>query len=252
MRPDTEDRIRTIRPTPLPTLTLIELRKLVDTPSGVALVITAALLAGVFGGGQVLFNDRVGLDNIATLAGAPAGTLVPVLAVLLVTAERSHRTALVSYALVPRRGRVITAKALSAAALATAITPLTLLAAVIIAPVGQLITGHVIDWTVDPSRMAVFTATNVMLALSAVALGLAIGNAPAAIVIILTWPMVASLLSVRLEIANVVGWIDLGSVGVLQDSLAAADIGRAVVATGCWVLVPMLIGTRRILVEEVR
>lgn len=82
-------------------LWLVELRKLVDTPAGVALLAVGALLAGVFGGGVALLSEDATLDRIVRLAGTPTGLLLPVLAVLLVTGERQHRTALTGYALTP-------------------------------------------------------------------------------------------------------------------------------------------------------
>ncbi|MEZ5088726.1 MAG: ABC transporter permease subunit [Micropruina sp.] len=116
-------------------LWLVELRKLVDTPAGVALLAVGALLAGVFGGGVALLSEDATLDRIVRLAGTPTGLLLPVLAVLLVTGERQHRTALTGYALTPRRGRVLVAKAFAVLTLAVAAWAMALLAGVLIAAV---------------------------------------------------------------------------------------------------------------------
>jgi ABC-2 type transport system permease protein len=53
-----------------------------------------------------------------SLTQIPVGVLLPVLGVLLVTSEWSQRTAMTTFALVPRRFRVLTAKPLAAAVLA--------------------------------------------------------------------------------------------------------------------------------------
>ena len=111
-------------------LWLVELRKLVDTPAGVALLAVGALLAGVFGGGVALLSEDATLDRIVRLAGTPTGLLLPVLAVLLVTGERQHRTALTGYALTPRRGRVLVAKAFAVLTLAVAAWAMALLAGI--------------------------------------------------------------------------------------------------------------------------
>lgn len=241
------------RPVTLLTLTVVELRKLVDTPAGFALLGAGAVLAGVFGGGILLFRDRPRLDEIATLAGMPASVLVPVLAILLVTAERSQRTGLVSYAITPRRGRVFAAKTLAAAALGVIVTPLALLASVIIAPVGRALTDQAAQWSVDPSRMIVFTVSNLVLALSAVALASMIANAPAAIVVVLVWPMLSSLIANADPVAaEVISWIDLGTISTLSDSISAADLGRVATAVALWVVLPGIVGARRVLREEVR
>jgi len=232
-------------PATLAMLTFVELRKLVDTLAGVAICVASAVLAGVFGGGAVLYRRPASFGDIALLAGVPGGTLVPVLAILLVTAERSQRTALTTYALTPRRHRVLLAKAGAAVALSVAVTPLALLAAAIITPVGSLVTGEPVAWTADVPALARFTVINAGLALSGYGLGLAIGNAPAAIVVVLTWPMVASMLQTASPAAgNVVGWLDVGAVWT--------DAARGATAVGCWIALPVLIGFRRVLRSEVR
>lgn len=159
-------------------LWLVELRKLVDTPAGVALLAVGALLAGVFGGGVALLSEDATLDRIVRLAGTPTGLLLPVLAVLLVTGERQHRTALTGYALTPRRGRVLVAKAFAVLTLAVAAWALALLAGVLIAAVSSPIVGHPIAWSIDWTTQLWFGLSLVLAALSGYAVGLAIGNAP--------------------------------------------------------------------------
>ncbi len=226
-------------------LTLVELRKVVDTPAGIAICVVSALLAGVFGGGAVLYQQPASIGDIALMAGVPGGTLVPVLAILLVTAERTHRTALATYALTPRRHRVLLGKAGAAVALSVAVTPLALLAAVVIGPVGSLVTGDPTAWTVDGGGVGRFTLINVILALTGYVLALATGNAPTSIVIVLTWPMLESMLrAASPTIGAIVRWLDVAAV--------TEDVSRAATALAFWVVVPALVGFRRALRAEVR
>jgi hypothetical protein len=241
-------------PAPGPVRTwLVELRKLVDTRSGVALVSTGAVLAGVFGGGTMLFRDAPTLTGLVTMAGMPGGIVAAVASVLLVTAEWTHRTALGTYALTPRRSRVIAAKAAGAATLAVLVTGLALLAALVIAPVGTAVTGHPVTWTLDVRTLAVFSAANVCLALSAWALAYLARNAPAPIVILLVWPMLASLIrQAGPGAAEALSWIDQDAVSRLAGATSQADLGRAATSVLVWIVLPAAVGVARELRAQVR
>src|SRR6201999_2316012 len=100
-------------------LTKVELRKMVDTRSGfwlqvavlglIALTVVVTLLA--------VHEDDHPFRHILSNALQPAGILLPVVGILLVTSEWSQRTALVSFALVPHRTRLFAAKVLAGAVL---------------------------------------------------------------------------------------------------------------------------------------
>lgn len=232
---------------------LVELRKLVDTRSGIALVVTAAALAGVFGGGTVLYRDPVTFTDVVTMSGVPGGTLAAVAAVLLVTGERAHRTALTTYALTPRRGRVIAAKAAAAAAVALVVTVAALVAALVIAPVGATLTGHQVVWTVDWRTLAAFTVANIALALSGWALAYLCGNAPAPIVILLVWPMLASLIAqAGPTAAEVLSWLDPAAAARLAQDTTGTDLGRIAVSLLVWVVAPAAVGVAREIRAETR
>lgn len=229
----------------LATLTLVELRKVVDTPAGIAICALSVVLTGLFATAALMYRHPASMGGIALPAAAPGGTLVPVLAILLVTAERTHRTALATYALTPQRARVLLAKAFAAVGLALAVTPLSLLTAVIIGPVGALFSSRSTTWGVDAGALGRSALINVIMALTGYALALTIGNAPAAIVIVLVWPMLQSTLSAASPtMSAVMRWFDV--LAVTQNA------PRAVTALGFWVALPVVIGVRRALLAEVR
>jgi ABC-2 type transport system permease protein len=105
-------------------LTAVELRKATDTRAGFWLQIATAgitlaavvilLIAGTA-------QDRA-LDNVLSLAVQPAAVLLPIVGILLVSSEWSQRTALITFALVPRRSRVLLAKVVAGLLLALAAT----------------------------------------------------------------------------------------------------------------------------------
>ena len=233
-------------------LVTVELRKLVDTRTGLVLVATGALLAGLFGGGAVLYRPGAPFSEVAQLAGVPGGILATIMAILLVTAERSHHTALVTYTLTPRRGRVTLAKAVAAATLGAVVVALALLAALVIVPVGSAVTGNPANWAVEGPALAWWALGTVVGALSGYALGSAIGNAPAAITLVLIWPMATSLLSQAPGLDTVLAWLDPASLSALTDGATGVEIGQAVSGIAVWVAIPATLGLIRLTRSEVR
>ena len=101
---------------PLTRLVLVELRKLADTRSGKWLliaigVITLLIVTAVFLTAKP--SDRTFLNFMGATA-TPQGFLLPVLGILLVTSEWNQRTALVTFTLMPLRGKVVVAKVIAA------------------------------------------------------------------------------------------------------------------------------------------
>ena len=97
---------------PFTKLTVVELRKMVDTRAGFWLQLTTAVLTlaivilfCIFGETQdLIFRDMF------ALAILPASILLPIIGILLVSSEWSQRTALITFTLVPQRMRVMSAK----------------------------------------------------------------------------------------------------------------------------------------------
>src|SRR5690606_9212891 len=112
---------------PFGRLVRVELRKQVDTLAGrwflisIGLVVAAAVTIMLFVDG----GDHSYLTYL-TATSTPLGILVPVLGILSSTQEWTQRTAMTTYALEPRRGRVIWAKVLSALLLGVAAVVLAL------------------------------------------------------------------------------------------------------------------------------
>ncbi|MGO2110863.1 MAG: hypothetical protein ACTH31_04555 [Pseudoclavibacter sp.] len=243
---------RRTHPPTIAALCLIELRKLVDTRVSWILIAVGALLVGAFGGGMVLFREQTSFSDIVVFASYPVSLLAPVLAVLLVTAERSHRTELATFALVPHRGRVWASKLLAVIALAIGATALTLVAGLLIAPVGSLVTGADVAWDFDSARIGIFTLVTVISSLSGFALALLIGSGPAVIVLVLAWPTVAMFLRVVPEIAAVLDWVDVAALGALPDDPTGVDLAKVAAGIAVWVVVPGVIGWMRRMRDEVR
>src|ERR1700742_613698 len=126
-------------------LTKVELRKMVDTRSGFWLLLAVAGLTLVAVLITALFahEDQRTFRHILSNGLQPAGILLPVVGILLVTSEWSQRTALVSFALVPHRTRLLAAKILAGVVLALAATALALVLAVLGTAIASTDVQHV-------------------------------------------------------------------------------------------------------------
>jgi ABC-2 type transport system permease protein len=123
---------RDTRPS-LSRLAKVELRKMVNTRSGFWLLIAVAALTivAVFVTALFAHEDQRTLRHILSNGLQPAGILLPVVGILVVTSEWSQRTALISFALVPNRARLLTAKLLAGVVLALVATAVGLVFAVL-------------------------------------------------------------------------------------------------------------------------
>src|SRR3712207_4447467 len=111
---------------PLSRITGLELRKMFDTRSGfwlMASIVIAALLAT---GAVILFapDEVLTYSTFAAAIGFPMAVILPMIAILSVTSEWSQRSGLTTFTLIPRRSRVITAKAISSVAVGVVSIPL--------------------------------------------------------------------------------------------------------------------------------
>lgn len=233
-------------------LLLVELRKLLDTRSGVALLVTGALLAGGFGGGAALYIDGAGFGVIARMAGIPLVTLLPVFGALLATSGRQHRTSLTTYTMVPTRGRILAAQVGAVMVLALIASAATLLAAAMIVPVASALTGTHLPWTADWPALLVLALGMVFAALAGYAVGLATGSAPIAITILLAWPTIALLLGAVPSAAAVLEWLDRDAVAAFSDGATWAEAARAATGAVLWIVAPGVVGVLRELNSEVK
>lgn len=240
-------------PTPAPTLgrlTLVELRKMVDTRAGlwlqltVAAITVAAVVLVVAFGADV---DRT-FASLLGIAVQPAGYLLPVVGILLVTSEFNQRTAIVTFALVPRRVRVFAAKLLAAAALAVVAFVLCLAVAGVAALLAGGDTGP--DLTAGLlGQDALFVAVGMV---TGVAFGLAARTSAPAIVAYFLIPIAWTLLGEIPALEDAWEWLDPArSLELLVDRhLDGTEWARALISMGLFIAAPLAIGAARLRREE--
>lgn len=262
LRPSVTTNERDDAPIPLHRLTRVELRKLVDTRAGFwlaasvgvisAIVVIAMLIANRSNLGQLNFLEFFAMMNI------PISTILPVMAILLVTSEWSQRNALSTFTMEPRRERIVLAKLGVALVAGVAAVGLSLLFAAVANVVAGLIYG-------DPAGSWEFTAAALVNSFTMQMIWLLVGfgfaalilNTPGAIVAYFALPTVLSLLSelVPWFKTHLAGWIDLTTTTVpLQSGYwgTGEQWTRLIVSTAIWITIPLVLGVIRVLRTEVK
>ncbi|MBG6102521.1 ABC-type transport system involved in multi-copper enzyme maturation permease subunit [Micromonospora vinacea] len=237
-------------------LTGVELRKLVDTRAGRWLLITIGLVAAAIVTLQLIYAPDADqtFNNFFVPSLLPIGVLLPVLGILSITSEWSQRTALTTYALVPRRERVVAAKlfAVVLAALAS------VLASLALAAVGTLVasaTGGAGTWGLDASLLVnavILQVTNVVIG---AAFGLLLLNPPLAIVGYFLLPTLWGVLGEMVKpLRGPSEWLDTSKTMeplFSSDALTGEQWGRIVVSLLVWMVLPLAAGLFRTLRREV-
>lgn len=251
--PTTEVPARDLTGDPIPFVRLvgIEVRKMVDTRAGLWMLVTMAAIGFVVSGALIVWGD--GSDHaFSTFLGfiaMPLMILLPVMGIMSATQEWSQRTGLATFTLVPRRGRVLAAKVVAALVLALVV----LAAGAAAAALATLVSGG--EFTLTGISFAGLALTAMIFTLQGVGFGAALLNTPLAIVATLVLPTVWTVLtSMSPRLAEAAQWLDLNLVtGPLSSgTMAGDDWARLATGLAAWVVLPLLIGSRRILTSEIK
>lgn len=237
-------------------LTLVELRKAVDTRAGRWLLIVIGLVCVAVGLLTTLFGEsEQGVHGVFTAQHSwVVVLLLPVVGILLATAEWSRRTALTTYALVPQRHRVTTAKVLAASLLAVAVTASVLAVSallVLLVPLWSDTTGR---WDLDLVLLAQATLGAVLLTLCGVAFGLALVSTPIAIVLFFVLPTVLTVVGATVDVLREpLGWLDINLTlyELYLPDITGQEWARAATSVLAWIAVPMAVGVVRTSRREV-
>jgi ABC-2 type transport system permease protein len=249
------------RRVPLSRVTAVELRKMFDTRSGfwlMASIVIAALLAT---GAVILFapDDQQTYDSFAASIGFPMAVILPMIAILSVTSEWSQRSGLTTFTLVPHRGRVISAKAISAVSVGV----VSMLLAFAIGAVGNLvgtaITGSDLVWDMSSVHLVYIVLGNVLGLLVGFMLGVLIRNSPGAIVAYFVYsfvlPTIFGLLAASQDwFRQLQPWVDFNYAqsALFNGSLTGEQWANLGVAGALWLVLPLLVGLGLVMRSEVK
>ncbi|GAA5154933.1 hypothetical protein GCM10023340_39300 [Nocardioides marinquilinus] len=247
---------------PLSRLVSVEIRKSFDTRAGrwltisiIGLVLVASVIgAFAFPEGQ---QDYV---NLLGLAGGILGYFLPILMILLITSEWTQRTGLVTFALEPRRPRVVLAKVLAGLALAVVVLAL---GAAIAAGATALspVNGGEAVWNLGGTEVQNFLLTSVIGVLVGFALAMLLRNSAAAIVAYFVYtfilPIVADALSALVDgFEKIAPWVEFNTAQMplfTGDYRATGEEWAQIAVSGTiWLVIPFAFGVWRLMRAEVK
>lgn len=251
---------------PFTRLVRAESRKLVDTRSGFWLLISTAILLLIATAIVILvvaLNDTavISYENATIdILLLPLSLLLPVFAIQAVTSEWSQRTALTTFTLEAHRLRLLLAKLVAVGVVAIGALVTAFLLGIVLTAVAAGVGGYSADWNIGAESIASGFITQLLYFLMAFGIGMLLLSTPAAValfyVVALLLPlMVYGTLMAFFEWArDLIPWIDLQFAAIpLYEpwgNLEGLDIARLVVATMIWVVIPCVLGARRVLTTE--
>ncbi|MCB8956970.1 MAG: ABC transporter permease subunit [Nocardioides sp.] len=251
------------RPIPFHRLVSVELRKSYDTRAGFWLLMVIGLLV-VAAEAIVLIvtvvqDEPLSYGDTTAVAAFVTSVLLPVLGIMVVTSEWSQRTAMVTFALEPRRPHVIAAKAMVGLLLTLATIVVALVVGLVTVLLYAALQGESPVWHFGWTGFTAFLVTQTFAMLGGFALATLLLNTPAAIVVFFVYRWVLpGLLALGTALIGWFGslapWIDFQSAqGELYDfPLTGEQWAQLFVSGVIWLVVPLLIGIWRVLRAEVK
>ncbi|CAG7572878.1 ABC-2 family transporter [Barrientosiimonas humi] len=243
---------------PFARLVKVELRKATDTRAGrwllglIGLVTLIALVAVLFVGSP---SDDKNFGTFLTTTFLPQNIFLPIVGILVVTAEWSQRTGLVTFSLEPRRGRVGFAKLVAAIVLGLATVALGAVLAAGTTFAGQLIRGTDPSWSIGWQTVLGIVVGQIVAVAMGVAFGMLLQNTPAAIVAYLVLPMLWSILGAAVSWLSTAGeWLDTSRTlqPLYEAQMQGDDWPKLFVSIAVWVVLPLVLGMIRLRRSEVK
>lgn len=238
-------------------LTAVELRKQLDTRAGRWLLVTIGVVVAAIVTIMLFVQGGAhGYEGYFGATSMPLMLLVPIIGILAATAEWSQRTGLTTFALEPRRHRVVLAKVV-ASLVAAAVS---LVVALGLAAVANLVAvqarGADSAWTLSGGLLAGIALVLALSLAQGVGFGLSLLNTPAAIVAYLVLPTAWSIVTGLVASMRSVGeWLDIGNATqpLLEGAaMHARDWAQVGTSSLLWVVLPLAIGFWRVRRSEVK
>lgn len=250
-------------PQPIPTarLVAVELRKMFDTRSGFWLVMSIGITGLIATIATIAFapDDALSYYTFATAIGYPMAFTLPIIAMLSVTSEWSQRSGLATFTLVPRRGRVMGAKAVAAVIVGIVSMAVAFALGAVGNVVGSRINGVDAVWDISIGHAALITLAMLLSMFSGYMLGVLLRNSAGGVVAYFGYTVIAAaLLGVLGELqpwfADIQGWVDfnLAQGPVFDGTMTGTTWAQLATTTTGWLLIPLAIGLLMVRKSEVK
>lgn len=252
------------RPIPFWRLVLVECRKAYDTRAGFWLLFTIGLLVALAEGIALIATlsqpARVAVSDFSIVAAIPTSILLPVLGILLVTSEWGQRTAMVTFAVEPRRIRVVLAKLAVGVVLTLLTVVFTFLLGIVLTVVCELVQPDLTTWDYEWKFVVAFTVGQSLTMVVGFALAALLLNTPGAIVLFFVywWGLsfiLAAVVGFFPGFVDVIPWINF------QVALApfyeweldtGEEVAQLFTSGMLWIGLPLGLGLWRILTAELK
>ena len=235
-------------------LTLVELRKMTDTRAGLWLLIATALLTALVAVVCCLVfpADESNLLNFLSITVQPASILMPIVGILLVTSEWSQRTAMVTFALVPRRSRVLTAKLLAGLSLSAIALVLCLVVALVATAIAGADGSE--TWSLSAALLGQIAVTVLVSMLAGIGFGMLLLASAPAVVLYFVAPTAWAALGSIPALEGAAGWLDQSRTmsPMFEETLSAGEWARVGTSLALWLALPIAIGWWRVIRGGVR
>ncbi|HEX8094403.1 ABC transporter permease [Jatrophihabitans sp.] len=248
-------------PIPLSRIVAVELRKSFDTRAGFWLLASigiASLLATV---AVIAFaaTDELTYSTFTLAIGYPISVILPIIAVLSVTAEWSQRSGLTTFTLVPHRGRVVLAKAIGAVSVAIASMIVAFLVGAVGNVAGAAIHASPLVWDQDAVDLLYLLLANTLLVLVGFMLGVLIRGSAGAIVAYFLYGFVVPTLLTFLALnqawfRDAQPWIDpnYSQDALFNGGFDGQQWAQLGVTSAVWLVLPLVVGLVTLLRSEVK
>lgn len=246
---------------PLSRIVRVELRKSLDTRAGFWLLASIGIASLLATGAVIAFapTDQFTYSTFTLAVGFPMSVILPMVAILSVTAEWSQRSGLTTFTLVPHRGRILVGKAMAAVTIAV----VSMLVAFPVGALGNIIGSAVHGvptvWDHNVIDVLYLVAGNTLLLMVGFMLGVLIRSSTAALVAYLVYAFVAPTLLTFLALnqkwfADLQPWVDpnYSQDALLQGGFNGQQWAQLAVTTLVWLVIPLALGVRSLLRSEVK
>jgi ABC-2 type transport system permease protein len=238
---------------PLARLTRVELRKTVDTRAGFWLLLVIGLItvavAVIFQFGADA-SDQTLTETFRALQWG-VSVLLPVVGILAVTSEWSQRTALTTFTLEPRRGKVVLAKALAVVAICIAAVGFTL----VIAAISNALTSGDGSWSFSAATLGEAFALQLLSLAVGFAFGLMLQASAPAIVLYFVIPTVVSVVISLVDALDEASeWFDFGTATTVlgEGGVSGTEWGHIAANAAIWFGIPLVVGLYRLSRSELK
>jgi ABC-type transport system involved in multi-copper enzyme maturation permease subunit len=246
---------------PMSRLVGVELRKMFDTRSGFWLMASIVITALVATGAVIVFapDDALTYDTFSAAVGFPMTVILPMVAILSVTGEWSQRSGLTTFTLVPHRGRVISAKAISSVLVGVVSIPVAFAIGAVGNVVGTAIAGTDLVWDMSVAHGASIVLGNVLGMLVGFMLGVLVRSSAGAIVGYFVFAFVLPTISGLLAgsqawFRDLQPWVDFNYAqgALFNGDMTGEHWAHLGTAGSLWLLLPLTVGLVLVRRSEVK